>query len=72
MLRRKDEDLGSLGTKTASVNICIQQTTPLVNMADERENKSSKNDSKKDVFLPRSVNEIQKIKIEKLMKNPVG
>ena len=41
-------------------------------MADERENKSSKNDSKKDVFLPRSVNEIQKMKIEKLMKNPVG
>jgi hypothetical protein len=40
-------------------------------MADQKEDKSSKN-SKKDVFIPQTTRDVQRMKIEKLMNNPVG
>lgn len=40
-------------------------------MADEKEEKSS-NKVKKDVYIPQSAQDVQRMKIEKLMNNPVS
>lgn len=41
-------------------------------MADEVKGKNSKDDNKKEVFVPQSAYDVQKMKIDKLMNNPVS